>query len=98
MRRVRIDPLHALAAVLFIVVIGLAVFVGSNAQFQGRSGSALDGTSGGAARVRALVDELGGRTGFGPGAAFPPRDAGVDLLVMAGATGPVGEARRAPGE
>ena len=92
MRRVRIDPLYALAAVLFIVVIGLAIFVGSNAQSQGRSGSALDGTSGGAARLRALLDELGGRTVIVQGERFSPRDTGVNVLFMLGATEQVDDA------
>ena len=92
MRRVRIDPLYAVAAVLLIVVIGLAIFVGSNAQSQGRSGSALDGTSGGAARLRALLDELGGRTVIVQGERFSPRDTGVNVLFMLGATEPVDDA------
>jgi hypothetical protein len=85
-RRLRIDPLYVLAGALFLLVVGLAIFVGSNAQSQGRSGSALDGTSGGAARLRALVDELGGRTVIVQGERFSPRDAGVNVLFMLGAT------------
>ena len=31
-RRVRIDPLYVVAAILVLVVVGLAIFVGTNAQ------------------------------------------------------------------
>src|SRR2546430_14237314 len=75
-----------------MVVIGLAIVVGSNAQSQGRSGSALDGTSGGAARLRALLDELGGRTVIVQGERFSPRDTGVNVLFMLGATQQVDDA------
>jgi hypothetical protein len=85
-RRVRIDPLYALAGVLFLVVIGLAIFVGTNAQSQGRSGSALDNTSGGTAKLRALLEDLGGRTVIVQGERFSPRDTGVSVLLMLGAT------------
>jgi hypothetical protein len=83
---VRIDPLYALAGVLFLVVIGLAIFVGTNAQSQGRSGSALDNTSGGTAKLRALLEDLGGRTVIVQGERFSPRDTGVSVLLMLGAT------------
>src|SRR5439155_286803 len=46
-RRLRVDPLYVLAGVLVLVVLGLAIFVGTNARSQVRSGSALDNTSGG---------------------------------------------------
>jgi hypothetical protein len=85
-RRLRIDPLYAVAGVLLLVVVGLAIFVGTNAQSQGRSGSALDSTSGGTARFRALLDELGGRTVIVQGERFSPRDAGVSVLFILGAT------------
>jgi uncharacterized protein DUF4350 len=84
-RRLRIDPLYALAGVLVVAVIGLAIFVGTNAQSQGRSGSALDGTSGGAANLRALLDGLGARTVILQGDRFAPRDSGVSVLFMLGA-------------
>lgn len=85
-RRLRIDPLYALAGVLLLVVIGLAIFVGSNAQSQGRSGSALDATSGGTARLRALFEELGARTVIVQGERFLPRETGVTVLFMLGVT------------
>jgi hypothetical protein len=89
-QRLRIDPLYALAGVLIIVVIGLAIFVGANAQSQGRSGSALDSTSGGTARLRSLLEKLGARTVIVQGERFSPRDAGVSVLFMLGATEFVG--------
>ncbi len=85
-RRLRIDPLYALAGVLLLAVVVLAIFVGTNAQYRGRSGSALDSTSGGTARLRALVDELAGRTVIVQGERFLPRDTGVSVLFMLGAT------------
>ncbi len=85
-RRLRIDPLYVLAGVLLLVVVGLAIFVGTNAQYQGRTGSALDSTNGGTARLRALVDELGGRTVIVQGERFAPRETGVTVLFMLGAT------------
>lgn len=85
-RRLRIDPLYALAGVLLLVVIGLAIFVGSNAQSQGRSGSALDATSGGTAKLRALFEELGARTVIVQGERFLPRETGVTVLFMLGVT------------
>jgi hypothetical protein len=84
--RLRFDPLYALAAVLLLVVVGLAIFVGTNAQSQGRSGSALDSTSGGAARLRALLEGLGAETVIVQGERFSPRDTGVSVLFMLGAT------------
>ena len=86
MRRLRIDPLYVLAGVLLLVVVGLAIFVGTNAPSQGRSGSALDSTSGGTTRLRELVEELGGRTVIVQGERFAPRDTGVTVLFMLGAT------------
>ena len=83
--RVRIDPLYVLAGVLFVAVIALAIFVGTNAQSQGRSGSALDNTSGGTARLRALLEELGGRTVLVEGERFEPRETGVTVMFMLGA-------------
>jgi uncharacterized protein DUF4350 len=85
-RRLRIDPLYVIAGVLFLVVVGLAIFVGSNAQSQGRSGSALDVTNGGTARLRALLEELGARTVIVQGERFLPRETGVNVLFMLGAT------------
>jgi len=85
-RRLRVDPLYVLAAVLFLVVVGLAIFVGTNARAPGRSGSALDSTSGGAARLRALIDELGGRTVIVQGERFAPGETGVTVLFMLGAS------------
>lgn len=84
-RRGRIDPLYAVAGVLFVAVIALAIFVGTNAQSQGRSGSVLDNTNGGTARLRALVEELGGRTVLLEGERFDPREVGVTVLFMLGA-------------
>lgn len=86
MRRFRVDPLYVLAGVLLVVVVGLAIFVGTNAQFQGRTGSALDSTNGGTTRFRALLEELGGRTVIVQGERFSPRDTGVTVLFMLGAT------------
>jgi len=86
MRRLRVDPLYVVAGVLLLVVVGLAIFVGTNAQYQGRSGSALDSTSGGTATLRALIEELGGRTVIVQGERFSPRDTGVTVLFMLGAT------------
>ena len=85
-RRVRIDPLYVVAAVLVLVVVGLAIFVGTNAQSPVRSGSALDSTSGGAARLRALLDELGGRTVIVQGERFAPSETAVTVLFMLGAS------------
>jgi hypothetical protein len=85
-RRRRVDRLYALAGVLVVVVIGLAIFVGTNAQSQGRSGSVLDNTSGGAARLRSLVEKLGARTVIVQGGRFAPHDTGVSVLFMLGAT------------
>jgi hypothetical protein len=85
-RRPRIDPLYAIAAVLMVVVVALAIFVGTNAQSQARSGSALDATSGGAAKLRALLEELGARTVIAQGERFQPRETGVSVLFMLGAT------------
>jgi hypothetical protein len=82
---VRIDPLYVLAGVLFLAVIALAIFVGTNAQSQGRSGSALDNTSGGTARLRALLEELGGSTVLVEGDRFEPHETGVTVLFMLGA-------------
>jgi hypothetical protein len=64
----------------------LAIFVGTNAQSQARSGSALDQTSGGAAELRALFDELGARTVIVQGERFLPRETGVSVLFMLGAS------------
>jgi len=85
-RRVRIDPLYVVAAILVLVVVGLAIFVGTNAQSPVRSGSALDSTSGGAARLRALLDELGGRTVIVQGERFAPSETAVSVLFMLGAS------------
>ncbi|TMC74286.1 MAG: hypothetical protein E6J15_09525 [Chloroflexi bacterium] len=85
-RRLRFDPLYALAGFLLLVVVVLAIFVGTNAQSQGRSGSALDGTSGGTARFRGLVEGLGAETVIVQGDRFSPRDTGVSVLFMLGAT------------
>ena len=84
-RRLRFDPLYALAGFLLLVVVVLAIFVGTNAQSQGRSGSALDGTSGGTARFRGLVEGLGAETVIVQGDRFSPRDTGVSVLFMLGA-------------
>jgi hypothetical protein len=86
MRRLRFDPLYLIAAVLLVVVIALAVFIGTNAQSQGRSGSALDGTNGGTSQLRALVEQLGARTVIVQGERFAPRETGVTVLLMLGAT------------
>lgn len=87
MRRLpRIDPLYAIAAILMVVVVGLAIFVGTNAQSQTRSGSALDATSGGTAKLRALLEELGARTVIVQGERFQPRETGVSVLFMLGAS------------
>src|SRR5205823_5758090 len=80
------DPRYVDAAVLVLVVVGLAIFVGTNAQSPVRSGSALDSTSGGAARLRALVDELGGRTVIVQGERFAPSETAVTVLLMLGAS------------
>ena len=85
-RRLRIDPLYVLAGVLVVVVLVLAVFVGTNAQSQGRSGSALDSTPGGVARLRALLEDLGAQTVIVQGERFQPRETGVNVLFMLGAT------------
>lgn len=90
-RRLRIDPLYALAGVLLVVVVGLAVFVGTNAQSQARSGSSLDGTNGGVAKLRALLEELGARTVIVQGERFLPRETGVSVLFMLGVTELVSE-------
>jgi hypothetical protein len=86
MRRIRIDPLYAVAGVLMVAVVVLAIFVGTNAQSQGRSGSALDETSGGAAKLRALFEDLGARTVIVQGERFLPRETGVSVLFMLGAS------------
>jgi hypothetical protein len=91
MRRPRIDPLYVVAAVLLVVVIALGAFVGLNAQSQVRTGSALDRTSGGASDLRALLEDLGARVSFVQGDRFAPRDSGVKVLFMLGATEPVGD-------
>ena len=85
-RRFRVDPLYLVAAVLFLVVIGLAIFVGTNAQSEGRSGSALDGTNGGTSELRALVEGLGASTVIVQGERFAPRETGVSVLFMLGAS------------
>jgi hypothetical protein len=83
-KRLRIDPLYAVAGVLMVAVVVLAIFVGTNAQSQGRSGSALDATSGGAAKLRVLLEELGARTVIVQGERFQPRETGVSVLFMLG--------------
>jgi hypothetical protein len=85
-RRLRFDPLYAIAGILLLVVVVLAIFVGTNAQSQGRSGSALDSTSGGTARFRTLLEGLGAQTVIVQGEHFSPRDTGVNVLFMLGAT------------
>jgi hypothetical protein len=84
-RRIRIDPLYALAGILMVVVVVLAIFVGTNAQSESRSGSALDTTSGGTATLRGLVEDLGGRTVIVQGERFLPHETGVSVLFMLGA-------------
>ena len=85
-RRLRIDPLYAIAGILMVAVVVLAIFVGTNAQSTGRSGSALDQTSGGAAKLRDLFEELGARTVIVQGERFLPRETGVSVLFMLGVT------------
>jgi hypothetical protein len=85
-RRLRIDPLYPVAGVLLVVLVGLAVFVGVNARSAVRSGSALDRTNGGAANLRDLLDDLGARTVIVQGERFAPRDSGVSVLFLLGAT------------
>jgi hypothetical protein len=85
-RRLRFDPLYVIAGLLLLVVVVLAIFVGTNAQSQGRSGSALDSTSGGTATFRALLEGLGAQTVIVQGERFSPRDSGVSVLFMLGAT------------